>query len=200
MHIGDKIKKIRKENKLTQKELAKILDIKPTAVSAWELGRNKPLMDKLELMSDRFNVPISYFFDDEDINNLRDKTYVPIYGYISCGNGTVIYEPTTEYERVPSDWIVGGEFFFLRAQGDSMVGANIQEGDLLLIRQQEVVENGEIAAVVIDDEVVLKRVYKQNGVFTLISENPKYPPRVFHPGTDKNIRIIGRLCKSITEY
>ena len=51
MHVGQKIKQLRKAHKLTQEELAKILDVKPTAVSAWELGRNKPLMDKLDMMA-----------------------------------------------------------------------------------------------------------------------------------------------------
>ncbi|HSH24183.1 MAG TPA: S24 family peptidase, partial [Massilibacterium sp.] len=82
----------------------------------------------------------------------------------------------------------------------SMTGAGIKEGDLLLIRHQEQVENGEIAVVVIDEQVVLKRVYRQNGDFILISENPSYPPRTFNPEIDNNIRIIGRLKKAITDF
>jgi len=91
-------------------------------------------------------------------------------------------------------------YFYVRAKGDSMVGASINEGDLLLIRQQPEVENGEIAAVVIDEEIVLKRVYKENGSFTLVSENPKYPPISYNPKNDKHIRILGKLRKSITEF
>ena len=61
----------------------------------------------------------------------------------------------------------GGEYFFLRAKGDSMINARIMDGDLLLIRRQDDVENGEIAAVLIDGEAVLKRVYKTNGTIIL---------------------------------
>ncbi len=198
--MSEKIKRIRKEFKLTQSQLADKLDISFTTVSSWERGQNKPTMDKLDRMADMFNVPISYFFDREEIGDHFDKSVLPIYGKVSCGNGNVIYEPTTEYETTPSNWLSGGEFFYLRATGDSMTGASINEGDLLLIREQPTVENGEIAAVVIDDEIVLKRVYRQNGSFILTSENPAYPPRTFNPKTDKNIRILGKLKKSITNY
>ena len=198
--MAEKIKRIRTKHKLTQKELAEKLSVGASAVSSWELGSNKPLMDKLSIMADMFNVPISYFFDREELGDYSNRTMLPIYGNVSCGNGSVIYEETAEYGAAPKEWATGGNYFYLRATGNSMTGASINEGDLLLIREQPSVENGEIAAIVIDDEVVLKRVYKQNGSYILTSENPSYPPRTFNPETDKNIKVIGRLKKSITNY
>lgn len=200
MEMADKIRKIRKKYGLSQEDLAKKLKMAASSISSWERGANKPMMDKLEKMAEMFNVPISYFFGAEDAEKYADKTILPVYGHISCGNGSVIYEPTTEYEATPQDWVVGGNHFYLRAKGDSMVGARIHEGDLLLIREQPIVENGEIAAVVINDEIVLKRVYRQNGTFILTSENPNYPPRSFDPKEDKHIRILGKLKRSITQY
>ena len=203
MHIGQKIKQLRKAHKLTQEELAKILDVKPTAVSAWELGRNKPLMDKLDMMAHYFGVPISYFFEENQIK--RSKTYIhfvklPIVGTISCGNGVIAYEDIEGYEDVPSSWLNGGEYFFLRAKGDSMINARIMDGDLLLIRKQDDVENGEIAAVLIDDEIVLKRVYKSDGTIILQSENPSYKPVIVRPEDMINVRIIGKLKKVILNF
>ena len=198
--MANKIKYLRKHFNLTQKELAKKLEVAPSAVSGWERGANNPLMDKLEIMSDMFNVPVTYFFEASEIGDYKDSALLPVYGHIYCGDSDVVFEPTTEYEAIPEEWIKGGNYFFLKAVGDSMIGARIHEGDLLLIRSQEIVENGEIAAVVIDDSVVLKRVYKQEDSFTLISENPKYAPRTFKPDTDHNIRILGKLKKSITEH
>jgi len=200
MSMASKIKNLRKQFKLTQKELAEKLGVAPTAVSGWERGANKPLMDKLEIMANMFNVPISYFFDETELGDYGSKTLLPVYGNVYCGNGDVVFEPTTEYEATPEEWTKGGEYFYLRAVGDSMTGARINEGDLLLIRSQPVVENGEIAAVVIDDSIVLKRVYRDNNTFTLVSANPKYPPIRYDPKTDKHIRIVGKLKKSITEY
>lgn len=200
MSMARKIKNLRTQFRLTQKELADKLEVGSSAVSGWERGANNPLMDKLEIMANMFSVPISYFFEEEDVGDYSNKKILPVYGNVYCGNNDVVFESTTEYEAIPEEWVKGGNFFFLRAKGDSMVGAKIHEGDLLLIRKQSEVESGEIAAVVIDDSVVLKRVYRQNDSFTLISENSKYPPRIFNPGTDANIQILGKLKKSITEH
>lgn len=198
MHVGEKIKKLRKEHKFTQTDLARRLNVAPTSVSAWELKSNKPKIDKIIMMSELFGVPVSHFFDLEDME--AEQISLPVYGNISCGKGELIYEPTTAYETTPKSWTTGGEYFYLRAKGDSMTGASIHEGDLLYIRKQQEVENGEIAAVVIEDEVVLKRVYRNNGTFTLVSDNPSYPPRHFDPEGDQNIQIVGKLKRSITTF
>jgi len=203
LHIGQKIKQLRKEHKLTQEELAKILDVKPTAVSAWELGRNKPLMDKLDMMAHYFGVPISYFFEENEIKGPKNHIYfvkLPIVGTISCGNGVIAYEDIEGYEDVPSSWLNGGEYFFLRAKGDSMINARIMDGDLLLIRRQDDVENGDIAAVLIDGEAVLKRVYKTDDTIILQSENPAYKPIILRKDDMKNIRIIGKLKKVVLNF
>ena len=203
MHIGQKIKQLRKTHKLTQEELAKILDVKPTAVSAWELGRNKPLMDKLDMMAHYFGVPISYFFEENQIKGSKNHIHfvkLPIVGTISCGNGVVAYDDIEGHEEVPKSWLNGGEYFFLRAKGDSMINARIMDGDLLLIRRQDDVENGEIAAVLIDDEAVLKRVYKTGDNVILQSENPKYQPIILAKGDMGNIRIIGKLKKVVLNF
>ena len=82
--------------------------------------------------------------------------------------------------------------FALRVSGDSMIGARIHDGDVVFIRSQEDVDDGQIAAVVIDDHATLKRVYHiPNGV-QLLSENPKYPPMVFTYPEHECIRILGR--------
>ncbi|MFS8651433.1 MAG: transcriptional repressor LexA [Caldibacillus sp.] len=203
MHIGQKIKQLRKAHKLTQEELAKILDVKPTAVSAWELGRNKPLMDKLDMMAHYFGVPISYFFEENEIKGPKNHIYfvkLPIVGTISCGNGVIAYEDIEGYEEVPRSWLNGGEYFFLRAKGDSMINARIMDGDLLMIRRQDDVENGDIAAVLIDGEAVLKRVYKTDDTIILQSENPMYKPIILNKNDMKDVRIIGKLKKVVLNF
>lgn len=123
-----------------------------------------------------------------------------LYGEIYCGEGEVHYGYPINEIKTPVEWINGGDYFYLEAKGDSMVGAKVYEGDLLLIRKQDIVENGEIAAVIVGDKRMLKRVYKTDNTFTLVSENPAYPPIVYNPNSDENIRIIGKLKKSITNY
>ena len=82
-----------------------------------------------------------------------------------------------------------------------MIGARIQDGDLLLIRKQPNVEDGDIAAVLIEDEAVLKRVYIRDGMIILQSENPNYPPIIFDPKNQRDgIRIIGKLKKVVINF
>jgi repressor LexA len=196
MKVGDKIKELRKKHKMTQADLAKKLNVAPTAVSAWEGNKNRPLMDKIVILADMFNVPISHFFDVDEFNS--DIVALPIVGSISCGNGIVAYENIEDYEKTPKDWLNGGEYFYLRAKGDSMINARIMDGDLLLIRRQDDVDNGDIAAVWIDGEAVLKRVFKTNGSVILQSENPKYQPIILDGS--KDVRIIGKLKKVVLNF
>src|SRR5690554_6227012 len=160
-------------------------------------------MDKLDMMAHYFGVPISYFFEENQIKGSRscfNFVKLPIVGAISCGNGAVAYDDIEGYEDVPSSWLNGGEYFFLRAKGDSMINARIQDGDLLLIRRQDDVENGEIAAVLIDGEAVLKRVYKTNDTIILQSENAMYKPIILNKNDMKDVRIIGKLKKVVLNF
>ncbi len=207
MKVGEKIKKLRKENGLTQAELAKKLGVAPTAVSAWEGNHNRPLMDKIAILADMFNVPVTHFFEQEgEAVKEPSTTYeylskivnLPIVGTVSCGNGVLAYEDIEGYEAIPEDWVKGTEHFLLRAKGDSMINARIEDGDLLLIRKQETFENGEIMAVVIDEEAVLKRIYKLDDSIMLQSENVKYEPKIISNQSD--IRIIGKLKMNLIQY
>lgn len=82
--------------------------------------------------------------------------------------------------------------FCLRCKGDSMIGARINDGDLVYIKQQDDVDDGQIDAVLVDDEATLKRVYRQGRSVILKSENPAYTPMVIAEDDERRIRIIGR--------
>lgn len=195
MRVGELIKDLRKKHRLTQAELAKKLDVAPTAVSAWEGHKNRPLIDKIILLSEIFEMPVINFFDDmfTEAESISELVNLPIVGKISCGNGELAFEEIDGYELTPRSWLNGGEYFYLRAKGDSMVNARINEGDLLLIRKQEEVEDGEIAAVMIGEDAVLKRVYRQGNSLILQSENPKYAPIICEAGGEYAARVIGKL-------
>jgi len=83
--------------------------------------------------------------------------------------------------------------FILIAKGDSMTGARINDGDLVFVRQQPEVENGDIAVVAIDDEATLKRFYKySDDLIVLRAENPEYKDMEYRPGDHKDIRVLGK--------
>lgn len=204
MNLANNIKYYRKLNKLTQADLASKLDVAPTAISAWEVGRNKPLMDKIEMMSELFDIRKSDLLGDELLpSNLimvdrASVVRVPILGTIKCGQPILAEENITGYREELSDRLPSGNLFYLKSQGDSMV-PTIPEGSLVLIREQPTVEYGEVAAVLVngDTEATLKRVKKQGDIVMLIADNPDYPPYII---TDDNpARIIGKAVLVSTE-
>lgn len=114
---------------------------------------------------------------------------VPLLGEIACGQPIMANENFEAYvsvgARIPCD-------FCLRAKGDSMVGARINDGDIVFIRRQPLVNNGEIAAVEIDGEATLKRVYLEEGRLVLVAENPSFPPLIYVGEELNSIRIMGK--------
>lgn len=201
MDLANNIRYYRKLNKLTQADLANKLDVAPTAISAWEVGRNKPLMDKIEQMSTLFNVKKSDLLGDEIDTptnlvpiNRASIASIPILGTIKCGQPILAEENITGYREELSDRLPSGNLFYLKSQGDSML-PTIPEGSLVLIREQPTVEYGEVAAVLVngDTEATLKRVKKQGDIVMLIADNPDYPPYII---TDDNpARIIGKAVQ-----
>lgn len=89
--------------------------------------------------------------------------------------------------------------FCLRISGDSMIGARIYDGDIVYIKRQPTVQNGDIAAVLIDDSATLKRVYKTGDTLQLRAENPKYAPLNFTIDNCDNIRILGKAVALYTK-
>lgn len=105
-----------------------------------------------------------------------DEILVALVGSITCGPLSFAEENITEYFKLPASLFGRGEFFALYANGDSMINAGINDGDLLLIRKQNTAEEGQIVVALVDDETTLKRFYKdsKNKKFILHPENEKY--------------------------
>lgn len=194
--VSDNLRRISKEKGITQTKIAEKTGLSKSTVSDYFNAISLIRPGNLQLISDALEV------EKEDIYYKKEESFVNLglYGEIYCGDGEVHYGHAIEIIETPKNWISGAEYFYLEAKGDSMIGANIHEGDLLLIRKQDAVENGEIGVVIIDDQRLLKRIYRTDDKFTLVSENPKYPPIDYYPKTDSNIRIIGKLKKAITSF
>lgn len=114
---------------------------------------------------------------------------VPLVGSIACGTPILAEENLDGTVEAPDH--VRADFA-LRCKGDSMINARIFDGDIVYIRQQESVEHGEIAAVLIGDEATLKRVYMYDDCISLEAENPQYKPMVYRGEEMNNIRILGK--------
>lgn len=195
MNIGDYIKKLRTQNGYSQEELGKLLGVQRAAVQKWECGTVKNLKrDTIKKLSEIFNVPTSCFVDDEYLsyNNIiafPKMNRIPLVGTIACGTPILANENLDGEVTVPEDITAD---FALRCKGDSMIDARIHNGDIVYIRQQPTVENGEIAAVLIDEEATLKRVYISDNTITLVACNSKYQPFVYTGEQLDQIRILGK--------
>lgn len=197
--VGANIKKYREVRNYSLQVLAEKVGLTKKTIQRYENGEIKIDMNRLADIADALEVEVAQLLEGTqnflgaELSNLN-TVLLPVVGKVSCGNGELAYEDIEGHEATPKEWISGGEYFYLRAKGDSMTGARIFDGDLLLIRKQLNIENGEIAVVLIGEEAVLKRVYIHDDQIVLHSENPIFAP-IFLKSTE--ITIIGKLKKII---
>ncbi|MCK4672185.1 MAG: transcriptional repressor LexA [Candidatus Aegiribacteria sp.] len=123
---------------------------------------------------------------------------VPVVGKVAAGLPLLADENIQDYLPVSKSIARSEGMFYLKVKGDSMIGAAILEDDLVLVRPQPFVEQGEIAVVLIGDEATVKRFYMKNGRIELHSENPDYDPIICDSSSD-NIRIIGKVTAVFRE-
>ncbi|MCD8331513.1 MAG: hypothetical protein LUB63_03135 [Oscillospiraceae bacterium] len=120
---------------------------------------------------------------------LRPMKQIPLVGQIACGTPILAEQNIIDYVDLPHH--ISADYA-LTCKGDSMIGVGVQDGDLVYIRQQEQVENGQIAAVTVDqDEATLKRFYLKKNILSLIAENPQYEPQIFVGEEINRVKIEG---------
>ena len=182
-------------------DLCKALNLKYSTVSEWLSANKYPRIDKIELLANYFGVQKSALIEENteqqtlftQFDNLSpiQTQRIPMLGEIACGEPIWCDEDRESYIEAGTNIRAD---FCLKAKGDSMINARICDGDIVFIKQQPMVENGDIAAVIIDNEATLKRVYfdKENGKLVLQAENPKYSPLVYIGDELNSIRILGK--------
>ena len=209
--FGDKLREIRLARNVSQKQLADVLYISQQAIAKWESNRSSPNPEMINKLADYFGVSVDYLLGREEIKKspegdtlfsqhpeiFRPKMRkVPLLGKVACGQP--IYSPSFDdgfaliNDDIPAD-------FALVAKGDSMTGVGIHDGDVVFFREQDMVDNGQIAAVFVDDEVTLKRVvyYREKNKLILYSENPAFEPLVYIGSELDEIIIIGRAIAQL---
>jgi repressor LexA len=176
---------------LTQTEFAREMGYPETTVSNWFNKNTYPRPDKIQEMANYFGVRRTDLTENNEVQQepLKNAKSIPIIGTIAAGTPILAEENIIDYflidSRVHAD-------FGLTVKGESMINANIFDGDIVFIRQQPDLENGEIGAILLENEATLKRFSKTNDSVILQAENPNMTdwPRVY---TDGNIRILGKL-------
>ncbi len=206
--LGTKLYKLRKEKKRTLQQVADFLGVNKSSVSRWENGETSRIRKStISSLASYYNVPFSFLYpeetDDSMISASQISKYVPnnsipILGKISAGLPLYAEENLEGYTK--SDKNDGNEYFALRVNGDSMNAARIENGDLLIIRKQSWVENGEIAAVMVgDNDATVKKFYYDKATDTVMlipmSTNPKHQIQVYNT-KDTNIMVLGKVVEN----
>lgn len=206
MKVSDKIIKLRAEKELTQQDIAKIAGVSDRAVSSWENGTRSPKLGPIKKICEHFGIDLTSFIDDScddydvvphsvalppNMYPARWREPVPLVGDIACGTPILAEQNITDYVQTPEHIHAD---FALRCQGESMKDAGVHTGDIVFIRQQPEVINGQIAAVLVDGAesgATLKRVYLHGDVLTLQAANPKVDPQIFIGADIERVHIIG---------
>lgn len=211
-NFSDRIKALRTQRGITQEQLAAMLKVSRSTIGMYESGKREPDFEMSEAIADIFNVDMDYLTGRSDIQRrhpitpstfiptgfspLPDMDTLPRVGRIACGEPILAEQNIEDYDSVPSSWRAT---FTLICVGDSMA-PRIQDGDLVAIRQQKEVENGEIAAVRIGDEATLKRVYFHDDYIELRPENPAYSSIIRRREEMNDVSIEGRavgFCRGL---
>ena len=200
MNIGQKIKARRQALGLSADELGQLIGKNRATIYRYENNdiENLPTT-ALEPLAKALDVTPSYLMgwsspDEVDLTKikgvipLKKLRRIPILGQIACGNPILAEENYIGYFTADDKYLDSD--FCLYARGDSMIGAEIDDGDLVFLKKQSDVDDGEIAAVLIDDEATLKRVYKIADKVQLRADNPHYPP-IDLDGT-QSVIILGK--------
>lgn len=211
--IGSRIKQVREEKGLTQEELANVLGLNKSTIQRYETAKIEkiklPIVEAIaqlldvnpEWISDKTDIRTTYNMPASDslsalmqkydnIKPIKLKRF-PMLGEIACGAPIFADEDKEHY--IMADMDIDADFC-LTAKGDSMIGARIYNGDIVFIKEMPIVENGDIAAVIIEEEATLKRVYyyPDKGKLVLNPENPAYEPLVYIGDELNYIRILGK--------
>ena len=195
--VAKNLKKLLDRKNKTQTDMAKDLNFPEMTVSNWMRAETYPRVDKLQAMADYFGVYRSDITEEKPDNlyTISDEfVQIPILGEISCGDPIYAAENFAGYRVEPKENAPSGNSYFLQTKGDSME-PTIPNGAYVLIREQPDVENGEIAAVLVnaDTEATLKRVKKQGESLILIPDNSRHDP--IFVTEDNPVKIIGKAVR-----
>ncbi len=211
MKLNEKIKELRKEKGITQLELSKALNVEKYIISNWEQGRSAPSAEDLTSLAVFFDISVDFLLGLEDdlgiitTNRLptkdmiksiggfplQDKYRIPVVGQVVAGKPIESSEYLEGYIYI--DYKNPDEYFALRVNGDSMIGAGIVPNALLIVHKQNYAVNGDIIVASIDGESTVKRYRENAGVVFLMPENSAYSPILV---TEKNsFYIFGKVVE-----
>ncbi|MDQ0202427.1 transcriptional repressor LexA [Pectinatus haikarae] len=192
--FAEKLREYMDATEISQTKLSRITGINKSSICEYLSGSYEPKQKNVLKIAAALNIPPEYFWgmkivSSEKKGNTASVKKVPLIGSIAAGKPILAVQDFDEY--IPCSDFVKADFC-LRVAGDSMINARIYDGDIVFIHEQADVNDGEIAAVLVDDSATLKRIYKYGNMIQLRAENPKYKPMEFNQGNCSDVRILGK--------
>ena len=198
-------KNLRKDNNLTQAELAKKLGVAPSTVGMYERGQREPDFETLEKIANCFSVNMNTLLGKENETDIASGSLgikIPVLGKVAAGIPITAVENILDYEEISSEMASSGEYVALKIQGSSME-PRMYEGDVVIVRVQSNVEHGEVAVVMVDgSEATVKKVQFQSSGILLQPFNPSYEP-IFYSNEEIEklpVRIFGKVVECRQKY
>ena len=207
--IGQRIKELRLAHNMTGYELGLKLNITRNAVSQWETNKRVPTSTMLTQIAKLFNVTTDYLLGRDPIPNdlkseinyaipLTGGVRIPVLGSIVAGIPNTAVADYDEWIEISQSLAMRGDYFALRIKGDSME-PTLFDSDIVVIRQQPDIEDGEIAAVSIaGNEATIKRIYHRSDGIDIVGDNVRAFPRMFYSNHDiasLPVRIMGKAVE-----
>ena len=192
----NRLKELRDEKNKLQEDIGKIIGVSGRAVGNYETGKRELSPEKILKLAEYFGVSTDYLLGKTDIKNtVVSVPKIPILGTVKAGYDWLAEENVVDYLTIKEELPNINEYYALRITGDSMLPL-LSEGDLVIVHDQDDVESGQTAVILInDEEATVKKLIKTNEGIELHSMNPYYPIRKFTYEDMKNIpvKIIGRV-------
>ncbi len=195
MTVGERLQALLKLRGLRVRELARRAGVREqTVYSLLQRSSKSARPDTLRKLAEALDAPLSYFYEEAPAPSARPerpalpvrRRRVPLLGDVAAG--APIFREEAEDAEVDG---AGAGDFALRVDGDSMA-PRIKSGDIVFVKAQESVPDGQIAVVIVDGEAALKRIYRVPGGVQLVSDNPAYAPMLFTIENSDSIRVLGR--------
>lgn len=195
--IANQLKKIRKKYNLTQVQFAEIFNISNGTIAMWETGKRQPDNDMLMKIANYFNISVDYILGRSETETQKEAVKIPVLGRVIAGIPIEAIEEIIDYEEITEEMARNGEYFALKIKGNSM-SPRIEEDDVVIVRQQNYVDSGNIAIVLVNgNEATCKKVQHNKNGITLISLNSSYAPMFYTREECENlpVQIIGKVVE-----
>ncbi|MCQ2957867.1 MAG: XRE family transcriptional regulator [Candidatus Gastranaerophilales bacterium] len=205
--ISLKLKAKRKELKLSQDEMARIIGVDQKTISHWENGINEPQLNKLRIFCDNFQIPVSYF-TGESVSEIKNTVKIDFYHdvYASCGLGGLVASEDKETLEIPETLMPmkmknDKKYSIIKTRGNSM-NPEIKDGDLVLIEHyngEQIIDNA-IYLFMYENEVFVKRLSKNINEIIITSDNKDYPQIILKSDEINRLNIIGKVFGFARKY